>query len=110
MLNDITKWTRYYVACQRSKVHRHTVSPIQAFASIPERLQQVHVDLVGPLPPSDGFTYLLTCIDLKTRCLKSMLRIQRIRTTPYHPSSNGMVERLHRSLKQALRYPDTKGT
>ncbi|GFS81567.1 gag-Pol polyprotein [Nephila pilipes] len=29
-----------------------------------------------------------------------MLGIQRIRTTPYHPSSNGMVERLHRTLKQ----------
>ncbi|GFX23733.1 transposon Ty3-I Gag-Pol polyprotein [Trichonephila clavipes] len=40
--------------------------------------------------------------------LKSMLGIQRIRTTPYHPSSNGMVERLHRTLKQALRCHDNK--
>ncbi|GFY42533.1 hypothetical protein TNIN_459781 [Trichonephila inaurata madagascariensis] len=30
--------------------------------------------------------------------LKQMLGIKRIRTTPYHPSSNGMVERLHRTL------------
>ncbi|GFU25433.1 gag-Pol polyprotein [Nephila pilipes] len=35
-----------------------------------------------------------------------MLGIQRIRTTPYHPSSNGMVERFH----QALRCHDTKWT
>ncbi|GFY76348.1 DUF5641 domain-containing protein [Trichonephila inaurata madagascariensis] len=39
-----------------------------------------------------------------------MLGIQRIRTTPYHPSSNGMVERLYRTLKQAIRCHDTKWT
>ncbi|GFQ92741.1 gag-Pol polyprotein [Trichonephila clavata] len=39
-----------------------------------------------------------------------MLGIQRIRTSPYHPSSNGMVERLHRTFKQAIRCHDTKWT
>ncbi|GFS90354.1 gag-pol polyprotein [Nephila pilipes] len=57
------------ISCQRSKVQRHTVSPIQPFASTPERFQYVHVDLVRPLSPSDGFTYLLTCIDRNTRWL-----------------------------------------
>nr|XP_042908119.1 uncharacterized protein LOC122271315 [Parasteatoda tepidariorum] len=122
-----------------------------------ERFQHVHIDLVGPLPPSVGFNYLLTCVDRYTRwpeaiplsdvsaetvskafvahwvfwfvvpailttdqgrqfqshlfsCLKSMFGMQRIRTTPYHPSSNGMVERFHRSLKQALRCHNTKWT
>ncbi|GFS64675.1 transposon Ty3-I Gag-Pol polyprotein [Nephila pilipes] len=102
---------------------------------VPE-FQHVYVDLVGPFPPSDGFTFLLTCIDRLSRwpeviplsdisaeavaksfianwisrfggpaiittdqggqfqshllhSLKSMLGIQRIRTTPYHTSSNG---------------------
>ena len=27
----------------------------------------VHIDLVGPLPPSRGFTYLLTCVDRFSR-------------------------------------------
>ena len=31
------------------------------------RFAHVHVDLVGPLPSSNGFTYLFTCIDRSTR-------------------------------------------
>ncbi|GFV00923.1 hypothetical protein TNCV_1387371 [Trichonephila clavipes] len=154
MLKDIAKWTRCCVPCERSKVQRHTVSPIQPFAPTVERFQHVHIDLVGPFPPSDGFTFLLTCIDRYTRwpevipvsdisaeavaksfianwisrfgvpaiittdqggqfqfrllySLKQILGMQRIRTIPYHPSSNGMVERLHRTLKQAIRCHDT---
>ncbi|XP_055932026.1 uncharacterized protein LOC129962304 [Argiope bruennichi] len=41
---------------------------------------------------------------------KELLAIY-IRTTPYHPSSNGIVERFHRSLKQSLRcHAPTKWT
>ncbi|GFU44913.1 pro-Pol polyprotein [Trichonephila clavipes] len=32
MLKDIAKWTRCSSPCQRSKVQRHAVSPIQSFA------------------------------------------------------------------------------
>ncbi|GFV62818.1 retrovirus-related Pol polyprotein from transposon 297 [Trichonephila clavipes] len=67
MLKDIAKWTRCCIPCQRSKVQRHTVSLTQPFAPTVERFQHVHVDLVGPFPPSDGFTFLLTCIDRYTR-------------------------------------------
>lgn len=31
-----------------------------------------------------------------------IIMAERIRTTPFHPESNGMIERWHRSLKQAL--------
>jgi hypothetical protein len=35
--------------------------------------------------------------------LQKLLGMQRIRITAYHPSSNGIVERFHRRLKEALK-------
>ncbi len=101
------------------------------------------------LPHSNGFKYLLTCVDRFTRWpeavpvedtttdtiarafvnawvsrfgtplsltsdrgsqfesslwdkVMSILGIRRIRTTSYHPQSNGLVERFHRQLKASL--------
>ena len=34
---------------------------------INERFDHVHIDIVGPLPYTDGFRYLLTCVDRFTR-------------------------------------------
>nr|CDS33814.2 gag pol polyprotein [Hymenolepis microstoma] len=49
------------------KVHRHTRSPL-ACAPLPEaRFRHIHVDIVGPLPPSNSLSYILTRIDRFTR-------------------------------------------
>ena len=55
------------MACQRAKVHRHTKAPLAPFVVPERRFDHVHVDLVGPLPPSHGYTYLLTMVDRTTR-------------------------------------------
>ena len=116
-------------------------------------LTQVHIDLVGPLPPSNGYTYLLTCVDRYTRwpeavpltditaetvakafittwvarfgtpsavttdrgrqfeshlwrSFTQLLGTRHLCTTASHPCANGLVERLHRQLKAALKsYP-----
>nr|VZI38764.1 unnamed protein product [Spirometra erinaceieuropaei] len=52
---------------QRVKTHRHTITPPGTFATPDARFSHVHIDLVGPLPPSNGSTYMLTCIDRFTR-------------------------------------------
>ena len=154
MNRDIRMWARCCLQCQRSKVHRHIASPIGTFATPDARFDHVHIDIVGPLPWSNGSQYLLTCIDRFTRwpeavplsdtstetvarvfverwvavfgcpstittdrgaqfesslfgLLTRILGATRIRTTAYHPASNGLVERFHRQLKAALKASET---
>ena len=64
---DVRKWARSCLQCQRSKVHRHITTPLATFATPDRRFDQVHIDLVGPLPPSNGCVYLLTGVDRFTR-------------------------------------------
>ena len=64
---DITAWTRSCVSCQKSKVHKYIRAPFGTFSIPDARFSHVHIDLIGPWPVSQGFTYLLTCIDRFTR-------------------------------------------
>jgi hypothetical protein len=146
----VSALTRNCLHCQRSKVHRH-VSLQAAHIPVPvRRFSHIHVDLVGPLPRSSGYSYLFTLVDRTTRwpeayplasitaadcaaallqgwiqrfgvpgiitsdrgpqftsalwsSLCSLLNISHTQTTAYHPQSNGLVERFHRRLKDALR-------
>lgn len=146
---DVRQWTRECISCQRSKVQRHTITPLAEFPAPDARFDHVHLDIVGPLPPCNGQSYLLTCVDRFTRWVEAvpiaditadtiahaflynwvarfgapstvttdrgrqfesalfanitrLIGTSRIRTTAYHPQSNGMVERFHRQLKAAL--------
>ena len=65
--SDVRRWTRSCVQCQRAKVQRHTKTPLTSFPTPDSRFDVIHIDLVGPLPPSRGFTYLLTYVDRFTR-------------------------------------------
>ena len=67
MFADIGRWTKSCLQCQLSKIHRHTKAPPSNFPLSTARFDNIHVDIVGPLPPSQGYTYLLTCVDRFTR-------------------------------------------
>ena len=64
---DIREWTRTCLQCQRAKIHKHTSAPVGQFPPPEARFTHIHIDLVGPLPPCNGFNYLLTCVDRFTR-------------------------------------------
>lgn len=149
MNTDVRNWARNCTECQRSKVNRHTCTPLDSYPQPTDRFEHVNIDIIGPLPLSEGSQYCLTCIDRFSRwpeaypmpdmtaetvartfydnwiarfgiplrlssdqgrqfesdlfrSLMSLLGITKFRTTPYHPASNGMIERWHRSLKAAL--------
>ena len=67
MNQDIRRWARSCVQCQRCKVYRHTISSPGQFPTPDSRFSHVHIDIVGPLPPSGNQTYILTCVDRFTR-------------------------------------------
>ena len=64
---DVSRWARECQPCQMAKINRHTTPPIGEF-SVPERrFSHLNLDLVGPLPVSNGYRYLLTAVDRFTR-------------------------------------------
>lgn len=67
MSTDIVSWARACDQCQRQKISRHTKAPLDPIAMPSGRFKHIHVDLVGPLPPSDGNYYILTIIDRFSR-------------------------------------------
>lgn len=67
---DVTKWTQACIPCQRNKVNKHTKAPIGIYKEPDERFTTVNIDIVGPLPPSDGFLYCLTMIDRFTNWME----------------------------------------
>ncbi|CAH8453126.1 unnamed protein product [Heterobilharzia americana] len=67
MNKDVKEWAQSCLACQKCKVTRHTKSPLGSFLAPDMRFDHVHIDIVGPLPESNGCTYLFTCVDRFTR-------------------------------------------
>ncbi|GFT47238.1 hypothetical protein NPIL_606331 [Nephila pilipes] len=147
---DIKAWVKSRHPCHISKIHRHTKAPIGTFVLPDARFPQIHIDFIGPFPPSNDQSYCLTIVHRFTkwmeviptadmtaeticrallsvwisrfgcpaiittdqgtnfesnlfRELNNILGTNRIRCCAYHPKANGLIERLHRHLKSAIK-------
>ena len=66
---DLGLWARSCFRRPQSKIHTHVHASVPAISVPYRQFSHVHLDLVGPLPSSHGFMYLLTIIDRTTRWL-----------------------------------------
>ena len=64
---DVKAWCRECLDCQASKVGRHIRTPFEKFLVPERRFGHLHVDLVGPLPQSEGHAYIFTMVDRWSR-------------------------------------------
>jgi len=67
MQKDITNWAKTCLPCQKAKIHRHTHRRPEQIPVLDDRFQHIHIDIIGPLPNSNGSRYCLTMIDRTTR-------------------------------------------
>ena len=64
MKKDITEYVRKCDLCMRLKTHKHTYPPARQWPIAQEKLNRIHMDLVGPLPKSaDGKKYIAVISD-----------------------------------------------
>ena len=64
---DVGLWTRFCIRCQQSKIQSHAKSSVPRVPVPGRRFFHMHLDLVGPLPSSQRFSYLLMVIDRTSR-------------------------------------------
>lgn len=67
MNKHIKEWARTCLPCQKSKISKHTKSPVTKFEVPDSRFKHIHLDIVGPLQSARGYRYCLTMIDRFTR-------------------------------------------
>ncbi len=67
LVTDVDEWVRTCSECQQSKTTRHTIIPPKQIEMPQRRFAHIHIDIVGPLKPSNNFKYLLTMVDRFTR-------------------------------------------
>ena len=67
MVSDLQSWCKTCPQCQPAKVTQHTKMPPQRIEMPKRRFSHIHIDLVGPLPSSNGCSYIFTVVDRFTR-------------------------------------------
>ena len=64
---DVRQFVKHCLDCQQAKTTRKNQIPPSRISVPDQRFKQIHMDLVGPLPPVDGCRYIMTFIDRFSR-------------------------------------------
>ena len=72
MRKEITNFVQTCHGCQSQKSSNKRPPHYGVFEVPDQRFTHCHVDIVGPLPESEGFKYILTIIDRTTRQLSAL--------------------------------------
>lgn len=67
MRRDIRNWAKTCIQYQRAKIGRHVHMQTEKFSQPDARFDHVHIDIIGPLTPCEGYTHCLTMIDRFSR-------------------------------------------
>ena len=72
MKKDITNFVQTCHGCQEAKPSRVKPPNFGYFEVPDQRFSHCHIDVVGPMPESEGYRYLLTIMDRTTRHLSAL--------------------------------------
>ncbi|KMQ88783.1 gag-pol protein [Lasius niger] len=101
MKKDIRDWAKFCIQCQRAKPEAIPIKNHQA-----ETVAQVFYRNWIARYGSPKIVTTDQGSEFESRLFTALVRLiggKQIRTTAYHPASNGLVERWHRSLKTAIK-------
>ena len=74
LATDVVAWCKECAACNHAKITMQPTTTVEKMDIPAARFSHVHVDIVGPLPPSrEGYTHLLTMINRSTRWPEAVL-------------------------------------
>ncbi|GFU65933.1 uncharacterized protein K02A2.6 [Trichonephila clavipes] len=68
---DARTWARICIKCLKSIVTRHGQSPFQQYHNVTNHFTEINLDIIGPLPSSEGCRFGLTIIDRYSRWMEA---------------------------------------
>ena len=101
MRQYVTDYVQSCEICEEQKnPQRKKRSLVKTYVS-GVKFERIAMDIAGPFPRSENeYVYILVVADYFTKFTEiyPLPNIEAARTTPYHPRSDGLIERLNKTI------------